>query len=131
VEELAFKDDPKLLELLRHVPCHAEFYKYAQWHNWLLEIIPFLGRPGHRPVPTLTVFYEHYRYAVNETASQLFQFLELPVVSGFEKFRDRPNYADHYDTVQRQNAAKLVKYVSSEATWRLIQHYFEGVGSVE
>lgn len=131
IEEVAFRDDPKLLELLRQVPCRAEFYKYVQWHNWLSEIIPRLGRPANQPVPKLTVFYEHYRYAVNETATQLFQFLELPIVNGFEKFRDRPNYADHYDSVQRQNTAKLVKYVSSNVTWKLIQHYFEGLRSVE
>lgn len=101
------------------VPCHAELYKYVQWHNRAIEVIDTL----HAPV--LRIFYEDYHYNFNATATNIFNFLELPVRRPMREFRDLPNYHDHYTALQRQAARKLAKHLASKETWQLIRHYFD------
>lgn len=112
------------LELAAEVPCHAEFYKYVQWHNLLLEIAEM------NQWPVLTVYYEEYSYGLVTTAARIFEFLEqTPVDGNLRPFRDLPPYLDHMRPKERKALRKWVREVASPATWKLLQRYFEDSAS--
>lgn len=115
-----------VLELMKDVPCRAEFFKWTQWHNLALESSRQLGFPEARPVPVLTVLYEDYADNFNRTFEGIMNFLELPIAAKqLRTFRDLPTYADHFTAKQRQAVKALIQHVASEETWALIEHYFE------
>lgn len=123
-------------KVLQSVPCYAEFYKWTQWHNRVIEMIPYLGwntTKDHntsilqqkRVVPSLTVHYEDYATNFNSTTDRIFQFLQQPVISTKRSFRHLPLYEDHYTTKERYLIQKLIQHVATDATWKQIQHYFD------
>ena len=115
---------PEQLQLMEQTPCHAEFFKYVQWHNILLELID-----AHQ-WPVLTIHYEDYAYdQLEETATRLFRFLEQTPVEALKSFRDLPSYSDHVSLQERVALHALVQNVASPATWELLQRYFEDSAS--
>lgn len=114
-----------VLQLMNDVPCRAEFFKYTQWHNLLLESAAALGFPGERPVPMLNIHYEDYANNFNQTLVSLLDFLQLPVAeTQFQSFRSLPAYADHFTDRHRVAVKALIEHVASPETWKLIRHYF-------
>jgi hypothetical protein len=136
-----------VLQLMRDTPCHAEFYKFAQWHNLLTEIHPYLGEHGDEnfkkltrkktasttnvealpKVPLYNLHYEDYETKFPTTVDQLVQFLELSADESRgprREFRPLPDYSDHFSPHDRGAARRLVKAVATPQTWELVQHYF-------
>jgi len=107
----------KIVSLMKDVPCRAEFFKYAQWHSRLVDVLPQLGK-------TLTVHYSDYEMRFNETVSSIMDFLQQQVTQPIRPFRPLPTYSDHYTDAQRKAARKLVKVVSSSEVWSMIRQYF-------
>lgn len=123
-EDKIFGHDPAFLKLMRKVPCRGEFYKYAQWHERVLDMTPLLG---DGVVPVLTVHYEDYAYKFNQTLERLLNFVEQTAVGTLRPFRDLPTYEDHYSAAEQRSVKELLKVVSTPRVWALIQHYFEKV----
>lgn len=120
-EPLVFSTD--IVDLLRSVPCGAEFYKYASWHSFLRQSLPLFGRP-ESPAPVLTVYYEDYATKLNVTVDSILSFLQQDLKQPVRPFRELPDYADHFRDSERQAAKALVKKVASPTVWKLIRHYF-------
>jgi len=127
------KNDPlskPLRDLIRKLPCGAEFYKYAQWHTQLAETVPFLGNRGDdddnadATIPVLYLFYEDYQDRFNETVDKLMSFVDQPIVSKLRPFRSLPDYVDHFTDEQRVAARQLLEQVSSPKAWKLIQERY-------
>jgi len=126
--------DVETLRLLKAVPlCHAEFYKWTQWHNRVIEMMPYLGQHSQNDDPNqataarlLTIHYEDYANdQLNATAERIFDFLEQSPVSELRPFRPLPLYEDHYMASDRRAIQELVRHVATDETWKQIQHYFE------
>jgi hypothetical protein len=126
--------DAATLELMQPVPCHAEFFKWTQWHNLALETAQRLG-PATKPlssqptksagVPVHFILYEDYEVRFNETLDQLMTFLQLPIsATQFQSFRNLPTYDDHYTVSQRDAIQALIRHVASRELWPHIRHYF-------
>lgn len=104
--------------LMRIIPCHAEFFKYAQWHNLLMEATLHL--------PTLIIFYEDYHTAQNSTSQQIFDFLQQERSDELRPFRSPPMYSDHFRASERTSAKEFLETVSSATTWSLLRpRYFD------
>jgi hypothetical protein len=126
--------DVTTLALLQPVPCHAEFFKWTQWHNLALETARRLGpttRTSSRStksaggVPVHFILYEDYEVRFNETLANLMTFLQLPIsATQFQSFRNLPTYDDHYTLSQRSAIQALIQHVASPELWPLIRHYF-------
>ena len=50
------------MKSLKDVPCHASFFKYAQWHSRAYYVTIETNGMGifDAPVPRLNIFYEDY-----------------------------------------------------------------------
>mmetsp|Transcript_5717 Transcript_5717/g.7578 ORF Transcript_5717/g.7578 Transcript_5717/m.7578 type:complete len:433 (-) Transcript_5717:270-1568(-) len=111
--------DNEVLDLFEDVPCHADFIRYVQWHNYAVLTSLELA------VPTMTLHYERYTTHYNETTDRLLEFL------GQERKRPPPNfiqgkeYRDYYTKEEREKVKKAVEKMSSSETWELLKHYFE------
>jgi len=69
------------LELAKKIPCHAEFYKYVQWHNLAFSVTnDILG------IPVLVIMYEHYHHHLGVTVDRLMKFLGLTKLNSPPKF---------------------------------------------
>lgn len=115
----------KIVRKMRNVPCRAEWYKYIQWHNLLLEILPQLGDARRDTSDkVMVVHYENYEHKLNKTVDRIMEFLDQTVVRPLRPFRALPDYGDHYSTQDRVAAYELAKAVATPETWALIRHYF-------
>ena len=117
------KEDKKFFKNgIPEAPCHGEFYKYAQWHNFVHDGLKLIDT---HDVPVLTVWYENYTLAFNETANQIMDFLELPIVGELREFSARSDYGDYFTKEQTADIKKLVKRVARKETWEQVKHYFD------
>jgi hypothetical protein len=121
-----------LRRLLRQVPCRGEFYKYAQWHEHALAMIPHLSshrrladRPSTATIPVLVVHYEDYHDRFNWSVTRLMDFVEQDVVSELRPFRSLPTYEDHYSTDQLRAVRDLIRHLASSRLWRHLERYFQ------
>jgi hypothetical protein len=116
----SFEDSKYFTSKQRHlmelVPCHSEFFKYAQWHRLLVEAVD---------LPTLVVFYEDYHYAQNLTSARIFEFIEQEAINELSPFRDPPDYSGHFRRKEAEAAKILLENQSSTATWALLRRYFD------
>lgn len=101
------------------VPCAPDFYRYVQWHNLVIEVSK--DRPVH------TLFYENYTNSFNDTVSQLLDFVKLQPVSNPPPFESGKTYPDYFTEDERYYIAELVRYLATKETWKLLQHYFDGI----
>ena len=76
-------------------------------------------------VPVLTVYYEDYADKLNETTTQIFDFLELDQVDEPREFSARSDYGEYFSEVELREIKNLVKRVASKKTWSQVQHYFD------
>jgi Sulfotransferase domain len=101
------------------VPCAPDFYRYVQWHNLAIEVSK--DRPVH------TLFYEDYTESFNDTVSQLLDFVKLQPVNTPPPFEPGKTYPDYFTDDERYYIAELVRYLATNETWKLLQHYFDGI----
>jgi hypothetical protein len=111
--------DPELLDEEARVPCHAEFYRYIQWHNLAFEVT------RRKRLPTHILYYENYTENFNETVDELRGFLKLPRVAPAPEFYVGKHYSDYFEEEQCQAITYLVKELASPETWEALCHYFE------
>ena len=117
--------DPELSKALEGVPCHAEFFRYIQWHNLAFTTARDIG------VPTFVLHYEDYRDRFDSTLEGLLAFLELPHVKKGPAFDIGKEYAEFYTDAQREAVAGLVQELASLESWLQMKHYFASSSSVQ
>ena len=111
--------DPELLDEEKRVPCHAEFYRYIQWHNLAFEVT------RRKRLPTYMLYYENYTENFDETVEELLEFLDLRAVAPAPEFYSGKSYDDYFEPEQCQAIAYLAKELASPETWEALRHYFE------
>jgi hypothetical protein len=111
--------DPELLEEEQRVPCHAEFYRYIQWHNLAFEVT------RRKRLPTYILYYENYTECFDKTVEELLDFLHASQVAPAPVFYPGKQYSDYFEPEQYQAIACLAKDLASPETWGAIRHYFE------
>jgi len=79
---------PNFYETYGAVPCHAEWFRYIQFHNLAAAVTerfsPTDGsgqqqpqqQPASSPVLVHHLFYDNYPHNFDETVAQLFEFLD-------------------------------------------------------
>lgn len=112
--------DAPLRKLWKDVPCHAEFFKYAQWHNLALWTAESMDLEVH------LLRYEDYDDDNwHRTVESLLTFLQLPAVAWDDAtpFESR-SYHSYYTKVQVANIEALLKDVASAPIWDIVGDYF-------
>ena len=100
------------------VPCHSEFFRWAQWHNMALEVLEKLV------IPSYTLYYESYEESSFElTLTGILHFLELERVGKASPFIAGKAYHGYYTKSELMASMKLIKAVSTPEAWSLVQRY--------
>jgi hypothetical protein len=110
--------DPDFLTRHGQFPCHAEWFRFAQWHNMAYQVTQ------RHSLPTHYLFYENYTKNYEGTVQSLFEFLEIEPVLDFLPFKSSKSYGSFFDTEYGQAAARLVQDQALPAVWSLVEHYF-------
>jgi hypothetical protein len=108
-------------ELFVGVPCHADWFRYVQWHNLAIQVIE------QRNLPVHVLYYENYTMNYNATMDDLFEFLQLEKKATPIQFVAGKTYMSFYSDEQVRAARKLVHALASPMTWDLVKHYFDSV----
>lgn len=111
--------DPELLDEEERVPCHAEIYRYIQWHNLAFEV------SRRKRLPTYMLYYENYTTSYNQTVKEILDFLHLSAVAPAPEFYAGKQYSDYFEDEQSQAITYLAKELASPETWEVLRHYFE------
>jgi hypothetical protein len=112
---------PEVRKLLKDVPCHADWYRYVQWHNLALQMTEEME------LPVLYLHYERYGWQHDKVVGDLFQFLKLAQVNEPMKFVVGKHYVDFYTRAEQQAATRLVKALATPSVWELVESYFDGL----
>lgn len=101
------------------LPCHAEWYRYVQWHNHAFALTEKLDIPVHN------LFYEDYTNRYDETVADLLDFLETSPRRPPIDFYVGKTYEVFFEEKHARKAAALVRALGSTETWGHTRHYFE------
>lgn len=126
LEEKARKSALDPILPLDGVKCRAEFYKYAQWHNRVQQMLPHLGTEEDgepQPLRLLIVYYEDYEKNLNRTVDRIMNFLEQETVHPLRPFRTLPTYNEHFSEEDREAAKRLIKAVVTPRVYKLLKRY--------
>lgn len=108
-----------IYESLMEVPCHQEFFKYAQWHNMALLTQRSLN------LPVMRMHYEDFEHSLEPMGDDLLEFLKLPRIAMTQESDFKPrDYSDYFSGEEKDKIQMLLQRLSSKDTWKLIERYF-------
>jgi hypothetical protein len=120
-DKYAAKEDKTILASYSHVPCHAEWYRYVQWHNLAWETTRVSLQ-----LPVQYLYYEDYddeRY--NATLYRLLQFLEMrQSASPLAFLASGKTYQKVFAQEHVQAAKRMVQQLACPEVWKLLERYF-------
>lgn len=108
---------PDVLSLFQGLPCHADWYRYVQWHNHAYQLT--------KHIPTMDLFYEDYTHRYDATVNELWNFLDLKPRRPATEFFVGKSYEVFFDTEQKQKATVLVQSLSLPPVWQRLKRYLE------
>ena len=117
-EEEASKFYRDVFDDVKNVPCHADFFRYIQWHNlaftttWDLDI------------PTHVIHYENYTNNFNQTKDMLLAFLEQDEVHEPPLFVTGKTYREYFTGEEVKAVRFMLSKLALDKTWEQIEHYF-------
>lgn len=118
-EEQQSKFYHAVFDTVKDVPCHADFYRYIQWHNLAFITTWNLG------IPSLIIHYENYTDNFKKTQDTLLDFLGQDALHDAPEFVTGKTYREYYMQEEIDAVHVLFSKLALEKTWTNIQHYFE------
>ena len=119
-----FNEDEKGSRFYEHlgdvkdIPCHADFFRWVQWHNHAFTTTWDMA------LPTLVMYYEDYTTAFEETKNTLLDFLEQKQVHEPPPFVSGKTYRDYFTEDEVKAIAAMLKNLAMEVVWNHTHHYF-------
>ena len=118
-EEKQSKFYTDLFEVAKNVPCHADFFRYIQWHNLAFITVWDLN------IPSIIVHYENYTHNFNQTKDALLDFLGQDGVYDAPEFVTGKTYRDYYTAEEIDAVHILFTKLALEKTMMNTRHYFD------
>jgi len=109
--------DATVLEAFKGVPCHGEFFRYAQWHNNAFITAHFLG------IPTHVVHYRDFHDDAKFTLHGILQFLEQPKKNSRVPPFSLKTYKSFYSPDDKMRISSLIKILAIPETWEHLKRY--------
>ena len=112
--------------MMKDVPCHSKFYKYAAWHNHVVE----LG--WNENYDSLVVYFEDYNTpdGEREQAARLANFTNVNLVDAtlvptiLTRLKVRMYDQTYYTEDERESIEKFVRTLAFPRTMQLLERYF-------
>jgi hypothetical protein len=111
--------DNELYALGDGLPCHAEFFRYIQWHNKAIEVARNLK------LPVLYLYYENYTTNFDETVGTVLDFLNLENVAPAPEFYKGKHYDHYFEPHESRMGARLIQKMATAEAWQVVKHYVE------
>merc|ERR1712194_227748 len=115
-QESRFYED--VFDEARNVPCHADFFRYIQWHN-----LAFTTTWNLR-IPTMILHYENYTYDLGQTQQALLDFLEQEGVHEPPLFINGKTYREYFTEAEIQAVSAMFSTLAMAKTLEHTKHYF-------
>jgi len=107
--------DPDIRNAMKRVPCHAEIYRWVQWHNLFFQVIAYLRKLYH---------VIHYQDINNDkTRKDLFRFFELETYRTEETPVQLKDDQRYFSTEDKIKLRKLIQLTADKDTMTHIQRY--------
>jgi hypothetical protein len=119
-EETSHWWDPDLYEIMKVVPCHADFFRWIQWHN-----LAFVTTQANLGIPAFILHYEDYETRFDDVMKELFDFLELPIKGEVPEFIKGKEYIEYFTPKEQTAVKQAMAALALQTTWANIYHYFE------
>ncbi len=140
--------DDRVRNAFRQVPCHAEFFKYVQWHNLATMTMTQTMKLQQTMIMYYEDYYQEQQYSSIKTlqgtakhrsaqpplqppaaprqVQALMEFLHVQAVdwNATPWFEPKTYVTTYYTEQQRQSIRNLVQELATAATWELLQRYF-------
>lgn len=119
-EKYAAKESShEVLRNYSHVPCHAEWYRYIQWHNLAWQV-----SRERLQLPVHYLYYEDYGTRATETIQELMEFLRETAVAPMLEFRvSSKKYRDFLADSHIEAATKMMQELALPGVWKLLERY--------
>jgi hypothetical protein len=101
----------------RETPCHAELFRYSQWHNRALELI------RRQNLSSIRLYYEDY--ANDDKVFDLLEYLQLAALESSPlPFDSQKNYQDLFTRKHRKRMVQFLQKLATNETWNMLKRYF-------
>lgn len=100
------------------VACHAEFFRYVQWHNYAIESVQKLE------IPVMYVHYEDYTTNLAGETERMLDFLNMTRVGKLPSFDSNKDYSAYFTAEERAVASELMRVVASDDGRKLMERYW-------
>jgi len=107
-----------VFEIVKNVPCHADFFRYIQWHNLAFATTWDLG------IPTMVINYENYTNNFDETKERLLNFLDQEARYEPPPFEDGKTYREYFNEDEIRAVSAMFSQLAIGKTWDHTKHYF-------
>jgi hypothetical protein len=96
-KRMLFLDD-NLLDLMKDVPCHADFFRYIEWHNLAFVTTRDLE------LNTYVLHFDWYATRFKQTLNEMLSFLDIPMHENGQlvTFKKGKSYHDYFTVDIRQ-----------------------------
>ena len=108
-----------VFEVVKDIPCHADFFRFVQWHNLAFTTTWDLG------IPTMIVHYENYTSNFNQTKDMLLEFLDQDNNNEPPEFITGKTYREYFTEEEVVAVSELFSTLALDKTWNHTKHYFE------
>ena len=118
-EELATEAYRDVLNVMTSVPCHADLFRYIQWHNLAFATTTELA------IPTMIIHYENYTNNFDETKDNLLEFLGQEATHEPPMFETGKTYREYFTEEEIEAVTTMFSKLASDKTWRSVKHYLD------
>ena len=115
-EKWGYSDD--IRRYFEGVGCHAEFFRYVQWHNMALRVVQKLD------IPVIYIYYEDYHTNLKGVTDQMLDFLNMTRVGDLPSFDSNKDYSDYFTLEERASASELMRQLVSDGGERMLKKYW-------
>jgi hypothetical protein len=107
------------LDIMKDVPCYADFFRYIQWHNMAFVTSNDLN------LHTYVLHYDWFATRFDETVKELLDFLHLEYKAEPEPFVLGKVYRDYYTAEEQAAVKQVLESMALQVTWKNIAQYFQ------
>ena len=97
---------------IKDIPCHADFFRWIQWHNLAFTTTWDLN------IPTMILHYENY-------TSNFDEFLDQDGVNEPPLFETGKTYREYYTNGEIKSVESMFRKLALNKTWYHTKHYFD------
>ena len=118
-DELDNKFYQHVFEDVKNIPCHADFFRFIQWHNLAFATTDDLD------IPTHIIHYENYTNNFNQTKDLLLKFLDQEQVNEPPQFETGKTYREYFTDGEVKAISVMFTKLASAKAWDHTKHYFD------